>query len=162
MQSQKQQNDPCSFLRQTIQYHSNPSICANQQCWRSWSRMVLRRPTRPCITNTPKRCFHHRGLEFKSRKSRENWVRGKSDLGVQNEAGQRLTEFCQKNALAIANTLFQQHNRQLYTWTRWWIPKSDWLYYLQPKMEKLYTVSKSKTRHWLWLGSWAPYCKIQN
>ena len=44
-------------------------------------------------------------------------VTGKFGLGVQNEAGQRLTEFCQENALVIANTLFQQHNRRLYTWT---------------------------------------------
>ena len=44
-------------------------------------------------------------------------VTGKFGLGVQNEAGQRLTEFCQENTLVIANTLFQQHKRQLYTWT---------------------------------------------
>ena len=44
-------------------------------------------------------------------------VAGKFGLGVQNKAGQRLTEFCQENALAIANTLFQQHKRQLYTRT---------------------------------------------
>ena len=44
-------------------------------------------------------------------------VIGKFGLGVQNEAGQRLTEFCQKNTLVIANTLFQQHRRRLYTWT---------------------------------------------
>ena len=44
-------------------------------------------------------------------------VIGKFGLGVQNEAGQRLTEFCQENALVIANTLFQQHKRRLYTWT---------------------------------------------
>ena len=44
-------------------------------------------------------------------------VMGKFCLGVQNEAGQRLTEFCQENALVIANTLFQPHNRRLYTWT---------------------------------------------
>jgi len=44
-------------------------------------------------------------------------VTGKSGLGVQNEAGQRLTEFCQENALVIANTFFQQHKRRLYTWT---------------------------------------------
>ena len=42
---------------------------------------------------------------------------GKFGLGVQNEAGQRLTEFCQENALIIANTLFQKHRRRLYTWT---------------------------------------------
>ena len=38
-------------------------------------------------------------------------------LGVQNKAGQRLIEFCQENILVIANTLFQQHKRRLYTWT---------------------------------------------
>ena len=37
-------------------------------------------------------------------------------LGVRNEAGQRLIEFCQENALVIANTLFEQHKRRLYTW----------------------------------------------
>ena len=41
----------------------------------------------------------------------------KFGLGIQNEAGQRLIEFCQENALVIANTLFQQHKRRLYTWT---------------------------------------------
>ena len=44
-------------------------------------------------------------------------VTGKFGLGVQNEAGQRLTEFCQENAPVIANILFQQHKRRLYTWT---------------------------------------------
>ena len=44
-------------------------------------------------------------------------VKGKFGLGVQNEAGQRLIEFCQENTLVTANTLFQQHKRRLYTWT---------------------------------------------
>ena len=44
-------------------------------------------------------------------------VTGKSGLGLQNEAGQRLTKFCQENALVITNTLFQRHKRRLYTWT---------------------------------------------
>ena len=44
-------------------------------------------------------------------------VTGKFGLGVQNEAGEKLIEFCQENALVIANTLFQQHRRRLYTWT---------------------------------------------
>ena len=44
-------------------------------------------------------------------------VTGRFGLGAQNEAGQRLIEFCQENALVIANTLFQQHKRRLYTWT---------------------------------------------
>ena len=43
-------------------------------------------------------------------------VTGKFGTGVQNEARQRVTEFCQENALVIANTLFQQHKRRLYTW----------------------------------------------
>ena len=44
-------------------------------------------------------------------------VTGKFGLGIWNEAGQRLIEFCQENALVITNTLFQQHKRRLYTWT---------------------------------------------
>ena len=68
---------------------------------------------------------------------------GKFGLGVQNEAGQRLTEFCQENAVVIANTLFQPHKRRLHVdlyisdvfdITRWSITKSDRLYSLQPKM----------------------------
>ena len=44
-------------------------------------------------------------------------VTDKFGLEVQKEAGQRLREFCQENTLVIANTLFQQHKRRLYTWT---------------------------------------------
>ena len=44
-------------------------------------------------------------------------VTGKFGLGVQNEAGQSLTQFCQEKTLVIANTLFQQHKRRLYKWT---------------------------------------------
>ena len=44
-------------------------------------------------------------------------VKGKYSFGMQNEVGQRLIEFCQENALVIANTLFQQHKKRLYTWT---------------------------------------------
>ena len=72
-------------------------------------------------------------------------VTGKFGLGVQNEARQRLTEFCQENALVIANTLFHNtrddsthgHHQMVNTEIR--------LYSLQPKIEKLYTVSKNKT-----------------
>ena len=65
---------------------------------------------------TPKkRCpFHLRGMECKSRKSKEPGVTRNFGLGVWNKAGQRLTEFCQENALVIANTFFQQHKRRLY------------------------------------------------
>ena len=66
---------------------------------------------------TPKKCpFHYRGLECKRRKSRNTWS-NKFGLGVQNEAEQRLIDFCQGNTLVIANTFFQQHKRRLYTRT---------------------------------------------
>ena len=65
-----------------------------------------------------KRCpFHYRGLECKRKSQETPGVTGKFGLGVQNEAGQRLTEFCQESILVIANTLLQQHKRRLYTWT---------------------------------------------
>ena len=73
--------------------------------------------TRSFRTNTPQKCpFHYRGLECKSRWETPG-VTGKFGLGVQDKAGQRLIEFCQENALVIANTLFQQHKIRLYTWT---------------------------------------------
>ena len=72
-------------------------------------------------------------------------VTGKLGLGrVKNEAGQRLTEFCQENALVIANTLFQQNNRRLDTWTSPDGQYQNQIDYIQLKMEKLYTVSKNK------------------
>ena len=53
-------------------------------------------------------------------------VTGKFGLGIRNEAGQRLIEFCQENALVITNTLFQQYKRRLHMdITRWSTPKSD-------------------------------------
>ena len=73
-------------------------------------------------------------------------VTSKCCLGVQNEAGQRLTEFCQENALVIANTLFQQHKRRLYTWTS---PDGQHQnqvdYILCRRRWRSYTVSKNKT-----------------
>ena len=82
-------------------------------------------------------------------------VTGKSGLGVQNEAGQRLIEFCQENALVIANTLFQQHKRRLYTWTspddQYWNQidyilgtEIRWLYSLHTKMRS--SIQSAKTR----------------
>ena len=50
---------------------------------------------------------------------------GKFGLGIQNEAGQKLIEFCPENTLVIANTLFQQHKRNGDDITRWSTPKSD-------------------------------------
>ena len=75
-------------------------------------------PTRSFRTNTQKRCpFHYRDWNAKVGSQETPGVTGKFGLGMWNEAGQRLTEFCQENALVIANILFQQHKRRLYTWT---------------------------------------------
>ena len=68
---------------------------------------------------TPKKgCpFHYRRLECKSESQEIPGVTGKFGTGVQNKAGQRLTEFCQEKALVIANSIFQQQKRRLYTRT---------------------------------------------
>ena len=72
-------------------------------------------------------------------------VTGKFGLGMQSEAGQRLIEFCQENALVIANTLFQQHKRRLYTRTS---PDSqhqnqiDYVFYAAKDGEALYSQQK--------------------
>ena len=58
-----------------------------------------------------------RGLECKSRKSGNTWSNRQIWPWSMEWAGQRLIEFCQENTLVIANTLFQQHKRRLYTWT---------------------------------------------
>jgi len=80
--------------------------------------MVLWRHTRPSRTNTPKTCpFHYRGRKCKSKMTRDTWSNRQIWLGVQSESEQRLTEFFQEKTLVIANSLFQQHKRRLYTWT---------------------------------------------
>ena len=125
MQSQKLQNGLCSFPKQTIQYHGNPSLCPEQQCWRSWSWMVLWRPTRPSEL-TPKKdvLFIIGDWNAKVGSEETPGVTGIFGLGMWNEAGQKLIEFCQENARVIANTLFQQHKRRLYTWT--WPDGQHW------------------------------------
>ena len=69
-------------------------------------------------------------------------VTGKFGLGEQNEAGQRLTEFCQENALVIENTHFQQHKRGLQQMVN---TEMKLITFFVLKMEKMYTVSKNKT-----------------
>ena len=171
MQSQKWQNDLCSFPRLlpllshiTIQYHSNPSLCPNQKRWRSWSWTVLWRPTRPSRTNTQKRCpSHYKGLECKSRTSRDTWnnrqIWSWSTEWSRAKANSVLPIECTGHSKQPLPTT-QEENLHMDI-TRWSILKSDWLYSLQSKMENLYIVSKNKTRNWLWLRSWTPYCKIQ-
>ena len=61
--------------------------------------------------------FNIEDWNAKVRSQKTPGVTGKFGLGMWNEGGQRLIDFCQENALVIANTLFQQHKRRLYTWT---------------------------------------------
>ena len=119
----------------------------------SWT--VLWRSTKPFRTNTQKRHpFHYRGLECKSRKSRDTWSNKQIGLGVQNEAEQILTVLPRECTGHSKHPLPTTQEMTLHMdITRWLIPKSDWLYSLQPKMEKLYIVNKNKTRSWLWLIS---------
>ena len=80
-------------------------------------------------------------------------VTGKFGLGVQNEAGQRLVEFCQENALVIANTLFQQHKRRLYTWTS---PDSQYqnqIDYILCSQRWRSSIQSAKTRPGAYCGS---------
>ena len=125
---------------------------------------VLWRLEQPSRMNTPKRCpFHHRRLECKSRKSRDTWSnrqicpcstkwsRAKANKVLPREC----TGHCKQPLPTIQEKTLHMHI------TRWSILKLDWLYSLQPKMEKLCTVSKHMTRSWLWLRSWIPYCQIQ-
>ena len=80
--------------------------------------MVLWRPTRPFRTNTQKRCpFHYRGLECKSRKSRNTWSNRHIWPWNTEWSRAKTNRVLPKNALGITNTLFQQHKRRLYTWT---------------------------------------------
>ena len=112
----------------------------------------------------PKRCpFHYRGLECKSRKSRNTWSNRKiwplSTKWSNAKANMRLQrEHTGHNKHPLPTTQEKTLHMDI---TRWSMPKSDWLYSLQPKMEKLYTVSKNKIGSWLWLRSWTPYCQIQ-
>ena len=148
MRSQKWQNDLCfkgkPFYVKVIQVYAPTS---NTEKW-SW--MVLWRPTRPFRTNTHKRCpFHYMGLKCKSRKSRNTWSNRQiwpwSTEWSRAKANKVLPRECtghSKHPLPIT-----QEKTLHMDITRWSTPKSDWLYSLQPKMEKLYTVSKNKTRN---------------
>ena len=117
MQSQ-QQNDLCLFPRQTIQYYGNPSLCPTSNDEEAEIKRFYE-DLQNLLEVTPKKgvLFIIGGQNAKVGSKETPGVTGKFGLGVQNEAGQRLIEFCQENALVIANTLFQQHKRRLYTWT---------------------------------------------
>ena len=113
---------------------------------------------------TQKRCpLHYRGLECKSMKSRDTW--SNRQIWPWNVEWSRT-----KNNRVLPRKCTGHSKHPLPTTkektlhmdiTRWSTLKSDCLCSLQPKMEKLCTVNKNKTRSWLWLRSWTPYCQIQ-
>ena len=107
-----------SVSRQTIHYHSIQVYVPNSDVEEAdveWFYEDLQDLLEP----TPKKdvLFIIGDWNAKAGSQETPGVTGKFGLGVKNEAGQRLIEFCQENALVIANTLFQQHKRRLYTWT---------------------------------------------
>ena len=116
--------DNC-FARQTIQYHGNPSLCPNRNAEEAeWFYEDLQ----DLLELTLKKdvLFIIGDWNAKVGSQETPGVTGKFGLGIQNEAGQRLIEFCQENALGIANTVFQQHVKTLHMdITRWSTPKSD-------------------------------------
>ena len=120
--------------------------------------------SRPFRTNTQKRCpSHYRGLECKSRKSRNTWSNRQIcpwttewSRAKANRVLPRECTGCRKHPLPTT-----QEKTLHMDITRWSTPKSDWLYSLKPKMDKLYTVSTNKTGRWLWFKSWTAYCQIK-
>ena len=108
MQSQKRQNDLCSFPRQTIQYHSNPTSNA-EEAEVEWFYEDLQ----DLLELTPKKyvLFIIGDWNAKVGSQKAPGVTSKFGLGVQNEARQRLIEFCQENTLVTVSTLFKQHKR---------------------------------------------------
>ena len=117
MQSQKRENDLCSSPRQTIQYQLSKSmpqsVTEETEVERFYEDLQV------LLELTPKTDdrFIIGDWNAKVGSQETPGVTGKFGFGMRNEAGQRLIEFCQENALVIANTLFQQHKRRLYTWT---------------------------------------------
>ena len=162
MQSQKWQNDLCSFPRQTIQNHSNPSLCPTSNAEKAEVERFYD-DLQDLLELTCKKCpIIIRDWSAKVGSQEIPGVTGKFGLGVQNEAGQRLTAFPREHTGHSKHRFPTTQEITLHVdITRWSTPKSDWLNSLQPKIEKVYTVSKNKTGTWLWLRSWTIYHQIQ-
>ena len=109
-----------------------------------------------------KMSFSLLGLECKSKKSRNTWSNRQiwpwSTEWSRTKANRVLLR--ERTGHSTHHLPIIQEKTLHMDLTRCSTLKSDWLYSLQPKMEKLYTVSKNKTGSWLWPRSWTPYCKI--
>ena len=165
MQSQKWQNDLCLCLEgklfniMVIQVYAPTSNAeeAEVELFYEDLQELLE------LTPPQKFPFHYRGLECKSRKSGNTWSNRQIWPGS--------TEWSRAKANRVFLREHTGHSKHPLPTTqektlhldiiRWQTPKSDWLYSLQPKTEKLYIVSKNKTGSWLWLRSRTPYCQIQ-
>ena len=120
--------------------------------------------TRPSWINTPKRCpFHYRGLECKSKKSRKTWSNRQIWLWNAEWSKVKANRVLQRECIGHRkHPLPTTQGKTLHMdITRWSTLRSYWLYSLKPKMKKLYTVSKNKTRICLWLRTGTPYWQIQ-
>ena len=107
MQSQKRQNDLCSSPRQTIQYHSYPSLSPTSNTEEAEVEQFYEDLQDLLELTPPKNDLFIIGDQDAKVGSQETrGVTGKFGLEVQNEAGQKLIEFCQENALVIGNTLY--------------------------------------------------------
>ena len=109
--------------------------------------MVQWRPIRPYRMNTKKDVFFTIGDWNAKVASQEiPGVTGQCSLGIQNEAGQRLIEFCQENTLVIANTLFQQQKRRIYTWTSSGGQYQNQIHYILCSQRWRSSIQSAKTR----------------
>ena len=137
MQSQKRQNDLCSFPRPTIQYYSSPSLCPTSNAEEAeveWFYEDLQ----DLLELTPKKdvFFHFRGLECKSRKSRNSWSNRQIwpwnmewSKAKTNGILPRKCTGHRKHPLPTTQEKTLHMNI-----TRWSTPKLDWFYSLQSKM----------------------------
>ena len=185
MQSQEWDNDLCFLPRQTIQYHGNPSLCPNQECWRRWIWTVLWRPIIPSRINTQKRCpFHYRTLQCKSRKSRNTWSNRKiwpwSTEWSKAKANRVLPRECTGHSKQPLPTTQEKTLHTDITRCQYW-NQIDYILCSRrcrssiQSIQRLYTAlcrssiqlytealySENKTGSWMWPRSWTRYCQIQ-
>ena len=118
MQSQKRQNDLYSFPRQTIQYHSNPSLCLTSNAEEAEVERFYE-DLQDLLELTPKkRCpFHYRGMECKSRKSRNTWTKRQIWPWITEWSRAKANRILPRECTGDSKHPLQQHKRRLYSWT---------------------------------------------
>ena len=132
VQSQIWLNDLDSFPRQTIQHNSNPSLCPNHRCWRSWIWIVLWRSTRPSITNAKKKMSFFIIRDWNAK------VRSQEILKSNRLSFALEYKMKQGKANRVLSREHTGHKQQPFPTaqemtvhvdiTKWSVPKSDWLY----------------------------------